>query len=88
MQIDHDATTTVADWIPIITARIVAVLTACDALADAIRNGAGDTYVDLLRHRTYQAIVRLDEVAPIRDELLPEYRAGLDLALERAETGE
>ena len=48
---DLDASTSVADWLPLISRRIVDVLLACDSLADAVRNGAGDRYVDVLRHR-------------------------------------
>ena len=85
---DLDATTVVADWLPIITARIVAVLIAVDAMADALNHNAGAEYVATLRHRAFQALVRLDEVVPggIRDQLWPEFQIGFDRAIARAET--
>lgn len=84
---DLDATTDVADWLPLISRRIVEVLIACDSLADAVRNGAGDRYVDVLRHRVYESVARLDEVAAggVRDGLDPVYRREFDRVLARAE---
>ena len=84
---DVDATTAMTDWLPIITRRTVDLLLAVDAVADALQHGAGAEYVTVLRHRVYQAMARLDEVATggIRDQLWPEYQAGLDRAIARAE---
>ena len=84
---DLDASTSVADWLPLISRRIVDVLLACDSLADAVRNGAGDRYVDVLRHRVYELVARLDEVAVggVREGLDPVYRREFDRVLARAE---
>ena len=75
-----DATTTIAQWIPIINARTVAVLLAVDAVVDAMRYNAGDDYVAILRHRAYESLVRLHEAVPdgIRHGLWPEFQIGFD----------
>lgn len=86
MSKDLDTTTSVAEWVPIITARAVALIIALDHLTDAQRNNAGEHYVDTLRHRVYAALARLNEVTPVRDQLWPEFRREFDRLIERAES--
>ncbi len=85
---DLNTTTVVADRLPLIQRRTVDLLLACDHLADAVRNDAGDHYVEILRNRAYQALVRLNEAVPggIRDGLWPEFQIGLDQTTQQAKS--
>ena len=76
-----DATITIAQWLPIIGLRTVALIYAVDDVADTLRNHADIDHIEMLRNEVFAALIRLDEVTPVRAGLDPEFRRGFDRVL-------
>ena len=76
---------TVEMWLPIIQRQLALVLECAERILEAMQRGATDEEVDRIRHETYEALIRLDEVVPdgVRSGLRPEFKRGFDLTLAR-----